>query len=114
LGEEFTGIVSGDSRDFAGGGGDVECAGIGVGMLGDDTTLGWVYQYWNDPEREALDAKMNGSRKVEPHEIASKTQMFTERYRVEWLLQDSLGRLIWLRQIFSWLRCRKMIWRWWG
>jgi hypothetical protein len=20
-------------------------------------TLGWVYQYWNDPEREAIDAK---------------------------------------------------------
>ena len=42
-------------------------------------TLGWVYQYWNDPEREALDAKLNGGGKVEPHEIASKTQMFTER-----------------------------------
>jgi hypothetical protein len=26
----------------------------------DDTALGWVYQYWNDPEREALDAKVNG------------------------------------------------------
>ena len=38
----------------------------------DDTTLGWVYQYWNDPEREALDAKLNGGGKVEPHEIASK------------------------------------------
>jgi hypothetical protein len=25
----------------------------------DDMTLGWVYQYWNDPEREALDAKLN-------------------------------------------------------
>ena len=25
----------------------------------DDMTLGWVYQYWNDPEREALDAKIN-------------------------------------------------------
>ena len=24
----------------------------------DDTTLGWVYQYWNDPEREALDAAL--------------------------------------------------------
>ena len=24
----------------------------------DDMTLGWVYQYWNDPERaKALDAK---------------------------------------------------------
>ena len=22
----------------------------------DDMTLGWVYQYWNDPDREALDA----------------------------------------------------------
>ncbi len=58
----------------------------------DDTTLGWVYQYWNDPEREALDAKLNGGGKVEPHEVASKTQMFTERYMVEWLLQNSLGQ----------------------
>ncbi len=66
----------------------------------DDTTLGWVYQYWNDPERERLDAKLNpktkwGSGKIEPHEIASKTQMFTERYMVEWLLHNSLG-LTWL------------------
>ncbi len=61
----------------------------------DDTTLGWVYQYWNDPDREALDAKIKGGGKIEPHEIASKTQMFTERYMVEWLLQNSLG-LTWL------------------
>jgi Eco57I restriction-modification methylase len=61
----------------------------------DDMTLGWVYQYWNDPEREALDDKLNGGGKVEPHEIASKTQMFTERYMVDWLLQNSLGAM-WL------------------
>jgi RNA polymerase sigma factor (sigma-70 family) len=61
----------------------------------DDMTLGWVYQYWNDPEREALDAKLNDGGKVEPHEIASKTQMFTERYMVDWLLQNSLGPM-WL------------------
>lgn len=61
----------------------------------DDTTLGWVYQYWNDPEREDLDKKLNDGGKIEPHEIASKTQMFTERYMVEWLLQNSLG-LTWL------------------
>ena len=61
----------------------------------DDMTLGWVYQYWNDPEREALDVKLNGGGKVEPHEIASKTQMFTERYMVDWLLQNSLGPM-WL------------------
>ncbi|WP_437737383.1 BREX-6 system adenine-specific DNA-methyltransferase PglX [Sorangium sp. So ce1335] len=70
---------------------------------GDDTTLGWVYQYWNDPEREQLDAKIAGGGKIEPHEIASKTQMFTERYMVEWLLQNSLG-LTWLAI------CRKNGW----
>ncbi len=69
----------------------------------DDTTLGWVYQYWNDPDREALDAKINAGGKIEPHEIASKTQMFTERYMVEWLLQNSLG-LTWL------CMCRKHGW----
>ncbi len=63
-----------------------------VGAWLDDTTLGWVYQFWNDPEREALDAKLNSGGKVEPHEIASKTQMFTERYMVEWLLHNSLGQ----------------------
>ncbi len=61
----------------------------------DDMTLGWVYQYWNDPEREALDAKIKGAGRIAPHEIASKTQMFTERYMVDWLLQNSLGPM-WL------------------
>jgi hypothetical protein len=61
----------------------------------DDMTLGWVYQYWNDPEREALDVKLHARGKLEPHEIASKTQMFTERYMVDWLLQNSLGPM-WL------------------
>jgi hypothetical protein len=69
----------------------------------DDMTLGWVYQYWNDPEREALDAKINDGGKIEPHEIASKTQMFTERYMVDWLLQNSLGPM-WLAM------CRKHGW----
>lgn len=69
----------------------------------DDMTLGWVYQYWNDPERESLDAKLNAGGKVEPHEIASKTQMFTERYMVDWLLQNSLGPM-WLAM------CQKHQW----
>ena len=69
----------------------------------DDMTLGWVYQYWNDPQREALDKKINEGGKIEPHEIASKTQMFTERYMVDWLLQNSLGPM-WLAM------CKKHGW----
>lgn len=69
----------------------------------DDMTLGWIYQYWNDPEREALDDKLNDGGKVESHQIASKTQMFTERYMVDWLLQNSLGPM-WLAM------CKKHGW----
>lgn len=69
----------------------------------DDLTLGWVYQYWNDPAREVLDAKLNSGGRLQPHEIASKTQLFTERYMVDWLLQNSLNPM--------WLAiCRKHNW----
>lgn len=70
---------------------------------GDDTTLGWIYQFWNDPERERLDEKIAGGGKIEPHELGPKTQMFTERYMVEWLLHNTLGQ--------TWLAmCKKHGW----
>lgn len=62
---------------------------------GDDTTLGWVYQYWNDPERREIDARLDAQSKLASADVAAKTQVFTERYMVEWLLQNSLG--------FTWL-----------
>ncbi len=64
----------------------------------DDTTTGWVYQFWNDAEKARIDKKIDegegegtGKGKVEAHEIAPKTALYTERYMVEWLLQNSLG-----------------------
>jgi hypothetical protein len=74
----------------------------------DDTTLGWLYQYWNDPDRKKVNDKVDGrgvkKGKVEAHEIAHATQLFTERYMVEWLLQNSLGT--------QWLAiCRKNGWK---
>lgn len=88
----------------------------------DDTCLGWIYQYWNDPAREALDAKLNDGGKVARDELASKTQMFTERYMVEWLLQNSLNQQ-WLaicerhgwtadaRSVLDALETRRVDWR---
>lgn len=64
-------------------------------MWRDDTALGRTFQCWNDPDREAIDARILDGRKIQSHEIASKTQLFTERYMVEWLLHNSLG-LTWL------------------
>lgn len=70
----------------------------------DDTTPGWLFQYWNDPDRKAIDEKLqNTTNKVESSDLAHKTQLFTERYMVEWLVQNSLGS--------QWLAlCKKKNW----
>lgn len=62
--------------------------------LGDPTALGWSYQFWNDADREAIDKRIGPRGRVRLDELASKTQLFTERYMVEWLVQNSVGRLI--------------------
>lgn len=63
-------------------------------LWGEDETLGWIYQYFNDPlERKAM-------RKASPaprnsRELAVRNQFFTPRYVVEFLVDNTLGRL-WL------------------
>jgi len=61
----------------------------------DDTTLGWLYQYWNDPDKAYIEKKLKGTGvskgKIETHEIGKKTQLFTDHYMVEWLLHNSIG-----------------------
>ncbi|HCH63144.1 MAG TPA: SAM-dependent methyltransferase, partial [Deltaproteobacteria bacterium] len=61
----------------------------------DDLTPGWVFQFLNDPARERLDEKINQGGKIGLHEVARKTQMFTERYLIHRTLHNSLGPL-WL------------------
>lgn len=45
--------------------------------------LGWVCQFFNAPDRKALDDKLSANGKVETHAIAPKTRVFIERHRVE-------------------------------
>ncbi|GAQ28407.1 BREX-1 system adenine-specific DNA-methyltransferase PglX [Ralstonia insidiosa] len=59
-----------------------------------DETIGWIYQYFNSKEerkamREASQAPRNS------RELAVRNQFFTPRYVVEFLVDNTLGRL-WL------------------
>ena len=50
--------------------------------------LGWTYQFWQSEEKE----KVNKSeRKIEGADICAVTQLFTEPYMVQFLLQNTLG-----------------------
>jgi len=58
----------------------------------EDETIGWVYQYFNPPEerkamREASQAPRNS------RELAVRNQFFTPRYVVEFLTDNTLGRI---------------------
>ena len=59
---------------------------------GEDETIGWIYQYFNSKEerkamREASQAPRNS------RELAVRNQFFTPRYVVEFLVDNTLGRL---------------------
>jgi len=62
-----------------------------------DETVGWVYQYFNEPELQAAFAKVRTSgAKFEAKDIPSATQLFTPHWIVKFLVQNTLGRL-WVR-----------------
>ncbi|MCB0069889.1 MAG: BREX-1 system adenine-specific DNA-methyltransferase PglX [Caldilineaceae bacterium] len=61
-------------------------------LWGEDETIGWIYQYFNSKEerktmREESQAPRNG------RELAVRNQFFTPRYVVEFLTDNTLGRI---------------------
>jgi hypothetical protein len=73
----------------------INAPGLG-GIWAEDETIGWIYQYYNDPEERAImrDPKRGGSAAPRnSREMAVRNQFFTPRYVVEFLTDNSLGRL---------------------
>lgn len=65
-------------------------------LWAEDETIGWIYQYFNDPdERKRMrDPKQGGSQAPRnSRELAVRNQFFTPRYVVEFLVDNTLGRL---------------------
>lgn len=61
------------------------------GLWDQDETIGWIYQYFNDPkERKKLREK---GAPTDSYELAVRNQFFTPRYVVRFLVDNSLGRL---------------------
>ena len=53
-----------------------------------DDALGWVYQFWQTKRKQAVNAR---GRKIGGADISPVTQLFTEHYMVQFLLENSLG-----------------------
>ncbi len=64
---------------------------------GNDETIGWIYQYFIQDEKEAVFNKIyKQKKKLEPRDLSAATQIFTPRWIVSYLVENTLGRL-WLR-----------------
>jgi hypothetical protein len=58
----------------------------------EDETIGWIYQYYND-EAERKKMREDSSAPRNSRELAVRNQFFTPRYVVEFLTDNTLGRL---------------------
>jgi hypothetical protein len=63
---------------------------------GNEETVGWVYQYFNAEEKAAaFDKVFKKKKKFDKTDLPAATQVFTPRWVVRFLVENSLGRL-WL------------------
>ena len=65
-------------------------------VWGEDETIGWVYQYFNRKEERAAmrDPRQGGSQAPRTsRELAVRNQFFTPRYVVQFLTDNTLGRI---------------------
>ena len=61
-------------------------------VWGEDETIGWFYQYFNsDDERKKMRAESQAPRNS--RELAVRNQFFTPRYVVQFLTDNTLGRI---------------------
>lgn len=59
-------------------------------LWADDETIGWIYQYYNDPEERKL---LKKSAPKDSRSLAIVNQFFTPRYVVEFLTDNCLGKI---------------------
>lgn len=61
-------------------------------LWAEDETIGWIYQFWNG--RDEIDKMRSASRAPRTsREMAVRNQFFTPRYVVEFLTDNTLGRI---------------------
>jgi len=55
--------------------------------------LGWLYQFYVSEQKARVDGLVKKGQAVAPEDIPAKTQLFTPNWIVQFLVQNSLGRL---------------------
>lgn len=57
--------------------------------------IGWLYQYYNTEPKEKVFVNLKKNKKIEKYDIPAATQLFTPKWIVQYMVENSLGQL-WL------------------
>lgn len=73
---------------------EVLCTNIDKESWEQDEIIGWIYQYFNDKEKDdVFDRLYNKKQKIKVEDIPAATQLFTPDWIVKWIVDNSLGSL---------------------
>ena len=73
----------------------------------EDEFLGWVYQYFNSKEKDRVFEEVRTKKKkIAGSDIINVTQLYTEKYMVRFLVENSLGAM-WMEMYPDSYLCRK-------
>ncbi|WMJ21558.1 BREX-1 system adenine-specific DNA-methyltransferase PglX [Geobacillus kaustophilus] len=57
--------------------------------------IGWLYQFYNTELKDQVFANLKKNKKIEKYDIPAATQLFTPKWIVQYMVENSLGQL-WL------------------
>lgn len=70
------------------------CKNIDEESWKQDEIIGWIYQYFNDKEKDdVFDRLYKKKQKIKIEDIPAATQLFTPDWIVKWIVDNSLGEL---------------------
>lgn len=70
------------------------CSNIDEESWRQDEIIGWIYQYFNDKEKDdVFDRLYKKKQKIKVEDIPAATQLFTPDWIVDWIVDNSLGSL---------------------
>ena len=58
--------------------------------------IGWMYQYYISEKKDEVDSYVSKGKRVIKEDIPAKTQLFTPKWIVKYMVENSLGKL-WLK-----------------
>ncbi|WP_258922097.1 BREX-1 system adenine-specific DNA-methyltransferase PglX [Heyndrickxia coagulans] len=73
----------------------------------DVEVIGWLYQYYNSELKEEVNVKVKKNQKVTKEDIPAATQLFTPKWIVKYMVENSLG-LLWLESFPESILLEKM------